>query len=103
MTDKELRKLSRAELIEILLAQSKQVESLESRLAQAQEKLDNREIILNEAGNIAEAALRLNRIFEDAQAASEQYIQGVRELAERQRAGSTEDSESQSEKPPNNS
>jgi tRNA U34 5-methylaminomethyl-2-thiouridine-forming methyltransferase MnmC len=80
MADKELRKLSRAELIEMLLEQSKRVANLEEQLKKAKEKLKNREIILNEAGNIAEAALRLNNVFEDAQAASEQYVQGLKAL-----------------------
>jgi hypothetical protein len=80
MSDKELRRLSRMDLIEMLLEQSKHVAELEEKLKDAEEKLSSREILLDEAGNIAEAALRLNHIFEDAQAASEQYIQGLRDL-----------------------
>jgi hypothetical protein len=90
MTDKEMRKLSRADLIEMLLEQSKYVQSLENRLRDAENKLSSREIILNESGNIAEAALKLNHIFEDAQAASEQYIQGLKDLFVRQHSGSEE-------------
>jgi hypothetical protein len=85
MTDKELRKLSRLELIEMLLEQSRHVAVLKEQLAEAEEKLKNREILLNEAGNIAEAALRLNHIFEDAQAASEQYLQGIQDLVARKK------------------
>ncbi len=41
-----------------------------------------REIELNDAGNIAEAALRLNGIFQAAQEAADQYLYNVRLLSE---------------------
>lgn len=78
MTDKELRKLGRGELLEMLLAQSKEKESLEQQLAEANEKLENRRIKLSEAGNIAEAALALNGVFCAAQAAADQYLETLR-------------------------
>jgi light-regulated signal transduction histidine kinase (bacteriophytochrome) len=85
MVDKELHRLSRAELIEMLLEQSKRVASLERQLEETEEKLRDREIILSETGNIAEAALKLNGVFEAAQAASEQYIQGVKSMLIREK------------------
>ena len=39
MTDKTLRKMSRRELMELLLAQSKEVERLRAELEQAEQKL----------------------------------------------------------------
>lgn len=42
----------------------------------------NKAIELAEAGNIAEAALRLNGIFEMAQQAADQYLMNVRRYAE---------------------
>lgn len=42
----------------------------------------NRVIELEEAGSIAEAALRLNGIFEAAQQAADQYLMNVRRLGE---------------------
>lgn len=41
----------------------------------------SREIELEEAGSIAEAALRLNGVFEAAQQAAEQYLMNVRKAA----------------------
>ena len=46
MTDKELKKLSRAELLEMLIAQSKKLSRVEEELAKAKEKLEKREIAL---------------------------------------------------------
>lgn len=80
MTDKELKKLNRAELLEMLLEQSREVEALKAQLKNANEKLADRQIIIDTAGSIAEAALQLNGVFEAAQAAAEQYLANVRRL-----------------------
>ena len=44
MTDRELKKLSRGELLEMLLAQSREKQRLEEELAEARKKLEEREI-----------------------------------------------------------
>ncbi len=78
MTEKELHKLKRAELLEMMLAQSREIESLRARIEELEEKLADREIRIQESGSIAEAALKLNGIFEAAQAAADQYLENVR-------------------------
>lgn len=78
MTEKELKRLRRSDLMEILLELSKENQELREQLQQAEKKLQDRQILIEESGSLAEAALRLNRIFEDAQAACEQYEQNVR-------------------------
>ena len=78
MTDEELRKLKRGDLLELLVAQGKETEELRQKLAQAEEGLNSRRIQLNEAGNIAEAALRMNGVFEAAQASAAQYLETIR-------------------------
>lgn len=82
MTDRELKKLSRVELLELLLAESKENERLQAQLKEANEKLKNREILINDSGSIAEAALKLNGVFEAAERAAEQYLENVRRMAE---------------------
>lgn len=84
MTDRELKKLSRAELLEMLIEQSKRAEELQEKLDKAEAELNNRQLKVDEAGSIAEASLRLNGVFEAAQAASEQYLENIRALQERQ-------------------
>ena len=78
MTEKELHKLKRAELLEMMLAQSREIESLQGRIEQLEAKLADKEIRIQESGSIAEAALKLNGIFEAAQAATDQYLENVR-------------------------
>lgn len=84
MTEKDLKSLSRADLLDLLIAESKKVKLLEQELEEARSKLNSREISIENAGSIAEAALQLNGVFEAAQAASTQYLENVRELSRRQ-------------------
>lgn len=77
MTDRELHKLKRVELLEMLISVSKENENLKKALSDAEDKLKNREILINEAGSIAEASLALNDVFKDAQKACEQYIENI--------------------------
>lgn len=78
MTSKELRKLSRKELIEVLLAQTREMEQLKAELNSKNELLEKREINIRESGSIAEAALRLSGIFEDAQKAADTYLAEIK-------------------------
>ena len=80
MTDKELRRLSRRELLQMLLEQTGEVERLQAELDKTRAELNDRAIMLESCGNIAEASLRINRVFEAAQQAAEQYLANVRRI-----------------------
>ena len=77
MKDKELKRLSRAELLELLLEQTRQRELLEQRLEEAEKKLADRQLRLEKAGDIAHAVLEVNGVMEAAQAAARQYIENI--------------------------
>ena len=62
MAEKELRRMSRPELIEIIYALKSNEESLQKK----------------NAGFIAEAALQLNDIFSTAQAAADDYLTSIK-------------------------
>lgn len=125
MTDKELHRLKKQDLLQLLLTQGKEaaalqaeitalsnsladtqagnarlkaklnekdelIEKLKDRLdekdnliTRQREKMrewrESRMIELEDAGNIAEAALRLNGIFEAAQKAADQYIENLKQ------------------------
>lgn len=86
MTEKELKRLSRRELLELLVSQYKKTERLQAKNERLEAELQERRIILSESGSIAEAALKLNGVFADAQKAAEQYLENLRiqsELAEK--------------------
>lgn len=82
MDDKELRKLSRIELLQMLLEQSKENERLRQQVAKLREQLKSKEIEITDAGSIAEAALQLNGVFEAAQRAADQYLENIRRMTE---------------------
>ena len=82
MTDKELRKLRRDDLLQILINQQRQLDELSAALEKSEQALARREIAVKESGSLAEAALRLNNVFESAQAAAEQYEQELKARAD---------------------
>lgn len=77
MNERELKKLSRADLLELLIEQVKENERLTVRLAEKEAQLQERRITLEKAGSIAEAALALNGVFAAAQAAADQYLESL--------------------------
>ena len=81
MTDKELRRLSRAELLEMLLAQVEENERLKARLEEAKRALEDRRLSVSRAGSLAEASLQLNDVFAAADRAARQYVENVQRLA----------------------
>lgn len=80
MTDKELKRIGRAELLELLLAQSEENEALQIRIEELEQELRNREIIIANAGTIADAAFQLNGVFDAAGAAAVQYLENIKRL-----------------------
>lgn len=80
--NKELKKLNRAELLEILLALSKENEELTKKNKELQNLLESREIKVQEAGSIAEAALQINEVFKVAQEAANQYLENIIRIKE---------------------
>ncbi len=85
MDKKELKKLSRAQLLELLIALAKENRSLKEQLEKANEKLKDKDIISKEAGSIAQASLQLNSVFEAAQNAADQYIENLKRMETEQK------------------
>ena len=84
MTEKELKRLSRRDLLEMLITQSVELREAQEKVKQLEAELSSRQIKLENAGSIAEASLSLNGVFEAAQASCEQYIQNIRACSEAQ-------------------
>ena len=80
MCRSNFRRLKRIELYEIMLAQSKEIDRLRDELAKANEKLENQEIKLANAGSIAEASLSLTKAFEESQRAADLYFKNVKQM-----------------------
>lgn len=80
MTEKELKRLSRSELLELLLIQTRERELLEEKLEEAERKLEDRQLRMEKAGDIAQAALAINGVMEAAQAAARQYLESIERM-----------------------
>lgn len=83
MDQKTLKKMSRQELLELLLEQRKINDRLEKELAKAKAELDEKRIKIKNSGNLAEASLALTKVFEEAQKAADLYLENVKDRAKR--------------------
>ena len=83
MTDQELRKLNRSELLQMLIDQVEENKSLQERLGKVEAQLAERQLKYEKAGSLAEAALALNGVFQAADDAARQYLENI-EMASRQ-------------------
>lgn len=93
MAGKDLRKLSKTELLELLVEQGRENLALKAKLEQAEAELAQRRIAIAESGSLAEAALKLSGVFEAAQRAIDLYRENAeQEIARRLEAvGAAED------------
>ena len=80
MTEGELKKLNRAELLAMLIAVTQRCDELEIELLDAEEKLDSRDIEISRAGSLAEAALKINKVLEAADQAGAQYLANLQRM-----------------------
>ena len=90
MTDKEFKRLSRAQLIDIIYQLQLQLDKVNEEKQELASELADKRLRLQSAGNIADAALEINNCFRSAQDAAEQYLNEIKTIreeteAERQR------------------
>ena len=95
MAEKDLRKLSKVELLELLISQGRENIALRERAERAEAELAERRIRIEESGSIADAAMKLSGVFEAAQKAIDLY----RESCERECAEMIEKARRQAEMP----
>lgn len=80
MTDKEFKRLTRPQLIDIIYQLQLKEEALISENQKLNEELENKRIRMSQVGNIAEAALEINNVMRSAQSAAEQYLEEIRHM-----------------------
>lgn len=78
MNEKDFRKFKRVELYEIMLAQAEEIDDLRAQLAAAKKELENKRIDIQQSGSIAEASLKLTKVFEEAQKAADLYLSNIK-------------------------
>ena len=82
MTDKEFKRLNRAQLIEIIYQLQLQIDKLNEEKQELESKLKDKRLRLKSVGNIAEAALEINNCFRSAQNAAKQYLNEIKVIRE---------------------
>ena len=82
MTDREIRRLRRDDLLQILIDQQRRIDELTSSLEETQAALEAKRVALDDVGSLAEASLKLNGVFEAAERAAKQYADEVRARAD---------------------
>ena len=67
----------------MLLEQANRIVDLEKELADAKAKLEDKRIMLNEAGNLAEASLKITDLFQKTMETCKIYSDNIEELNSR--------------------
>lgn len=73
-----LSKMKKKDILEIMLAQSREIDALRKENVELRERLDERIFDLEEVGSIAEASLAVTNIFKEAEKAAAVYLENVR-------------------------
>ena len=83
MTEKELKKLNRYQLLELLVMQTERADALQKKVEELEKRLEEREFKMSQLGSVAEAALSVSGILEAAQRAADLYLEEARKRADR--------------------
>lgn len=77
MDGKDLKKLNRQELLELLIQLEKENEQLREENGQLRSEAASRKLTMLECGTMSEAALKLSRVFEAADEACAVYLENM--------------------------
>ena len=100
MISKELKKLSRRDLVDIIYQLKKNEQEKQEKIAALEEALQEKRIRVSVAGSIAEAAVDITQIFSTAQRTADLYlheIASMKEDTERECAKMLEEAKKQAE------
>ena len=82
ITDKEFKRLNRAQLIDIIYQLQLKQEELTTENERLSAELADKRLRISRAGSIAEAALEVHNVMQSAQDAAEVYLNEIRLMRE---------------------
>jgi len=82
LTEKDLKKLNRYQLLELLIVQTERADKLQARVDELEQQLQERELKMDSMGSIAEASLQIGGVFQAVQAAAELYLSAAKRNGE---------------------
>lgn len=77
MTDKEFKRLSRSQLIDIIYQLQLQQEELTAENERLSKALEDKRLRVSKAGNIADAAIEIHNVMQAAQDAAAHYVEEI--------------------------
>lgn len=80
---RDLLKLKKKDLLEIMLDQGREIDRLNARVSELEEQLAVREFDFKKIGSLAEASLYITDVFKEADKAAIAYLENVRRKHER--------------------
>ena len=81
LTEKELKKLNRYQLLEMLIIQTERADELQQQLDVMQKLACEKDFRMSNLGSIADAAIQVSSVFEAAQTAADIYLDAARKQA----------------------
>lgn len=87
MTDRELKRMSRIQLVELILEVTRKLDDTVAALEEEKRKVErlkkrlaDRKIMIESAGSIAESSLQLGGVFTAAQKAASVYLENIERI-----------------------
>ena len=77
MVSKELKKLNRRELIEVIYQMKKNEQLLLDKIAGLEAALEEKRLRISQAGSVAEAAVSVSNVLSSAQEAADLYLREI--------------------------
>ena len=96
MISKELKRLSRRELVDIIYQLKKNEQEKQEEIESLKKELLDKRIRISEAGSIADAAISITNVFSAAQMTADIYLREIayiKEITEKECAQKIEDAE----------
>lgn len=82
MINKELKRLSRRELVDIIYQLKKNEQEMENEIETLKKELQDKRLRISTAGSIAEAAMSVTDVFSTAQTTAELYLREISYMKE---------------------
>ena len=82
MTEKELKKLNRYQLLELLVMQTERADKLQEQVEKLEQQLAKRDFTFSELGSIAEFAVEVSGVLKASQQAADMYLDSARKHAD---------------------
>lgn len=81
MTEKELKKLNRYQLLDILVMQMERADKLQKKVEELEAQLEERDLNFYKLGSVAEIAAKISGVLEAAQQAADLYLDAAKKQA----------------------